>query len=138
MHVPHLGKKLKALSIIILLMLGIGIFSGIRGQSSAEPQIDFFDVEKGTFVAESHGLKRMEVWMVPVDAQSERDWKTIGLMQRSSHWFGSASWEFPIPEKPVSAVQIMVRGYDDTGTEVDRVSLPWIGPDTLKKQIWGE
>ncbi len=137
MHVPHLGKKLKTLSVIIVLMLGVGIFAGIHRQSSSEPRIEFFDVEKGTFVAETHGLKRMEVWMVPENAKSEAEWRSIGIMKRTSHWFSSATWQLAIPEKPVRALQIMVRGYDSSGTEVDRVSLPWIGPETLRREIWG-
>ena len=137
MHVPHLGKKLKALSIIILLMVGVGIFSGIHKQSSSEPHIEYFDVDSATFVSQTKYIKRMEVWMVPVNTDRESDWKTLGLMQRSSHWFSSATWELAIPQKPVEAMQIMVRGYDSSGTEVDRVSLPWIGPETLRREIWG-
>ncbi len=136
MHVPHLRKKLKTLSVIILLMLGVGIFSGIKRQSSDEPHIEYFDVDSATFVSQTKYIKRMEVWMVPTNAKQESDWKTIGIMQRSSHWFRSATWILPIPEKPVAATQIMVRGYDEAGIEADRVSLPWIGEKTLKKKIW--
>jgi hypothetical protein len=136
MHVPHLGKKLKTLSAILILVLGIGIFAGIHKQSSNEPHIEYFDVDDANFVSQTKYIKRMEVWMVPVNADRESDWKTLGLMQRSSHWFSSATWELAIPEKPVEAMQIMVRGYDSSGTEVDRVSLPWIGPETLRREIW--
>ena len=136
MHVPHLGKKLKALSVIIVLMLVMGIAAGIHRQSSGKPDIEYFDVQGKDFIAKSRNMKRMEVWMVPTDAKGEHEWKSVGMMKRISHWFSSAQWNLPIPEKPLAAMQIMVRGYDDTGTEIDRVSLPWIGPYTLKKKIW--
>jgi hypothetical protein len=136
MHVPHLGKKLKILSVIILVILFGGIATGLLARSSGEPRIDFFDVEKKNFLAESHDLKRMEVWVVPAHAKSEAQWKALGLMERTSHWFSWSSWSLPIPKDPLPVLQIMVRGYDKQGTEIDRVSLPWIGPETLKREVW--
>jgi hypothetical protein len=136
MHVLHLGKKLKTLSVILILVLGIGIFSGMRKESSSEPRIEYFEVQNGTFISETKNISRAEVWMVPTESTKESDWKTLGLMQRSSHWFATALWKLPVPEKPVAAMQIMIRGYDSAGIEADRVSLPWIGEKTLEREIW--
>lgn len=137
MHVPHLGKKLRVLAATLTVMLLAGIAAGLRARSAGASQIEFFDVEQRDFVAESHNIRRMEVWLVPQGAQSETQWKTLGLMKGRSHWFSWAAWTLPIPEKPLDVLQIMVRGYDKTGTEVDRVSLPWLGPETLKREVWG-
>ncbi|OGJ57655.1 hypothetical protein A2881_04080 [Candidatus Peribacteria bacterium RIFCSPHIGHO2_01_FULL_55_13] len=136
MHVKHLRRKLTILGIVAAVMLGVGIGMGMRGKSADTPRIEYFDVDKKNFVAESYKIKRMEVWTVPEGAKSENQWNSLGLMKRSSHWFSWAAWELPIPEKPVAVYQIMVRGYDESGTEMDRVTLPWIGEATLKKEVW--
>ena len=137
MKVKHLRRNLSLLLVIAAAMLAAGIAVGVRDRANTPAQIDFFDVENGNFVAESHDLKRMEVWVVPEGAKSEKDWTTLGLMSRNSHWFSWAAWQLPIPGAPVAAYQIMVRGYDESGTEIDRVTLPWIGEKTLKKEVWG-
>ncbi|MEK7563470.1 MAG: hypothetical protein AAB544_03685 [Patescibacteria group bacterium] len=133
----HLRRKLRILLIVATAMLAVGIFMGMRGKSADTPRIEYFDVDKKNFVAESYEMKRMEVWTVPEGAKSENQWSSLGLMKRSSHWLGWAAWELPIPVKPVVVYQIMVRGYDESGTEMDRVTLPWIGEETLKKEVWG-
>lgn len=135
MHAKHLRRKLVTLGIIAVAMLATGIGTGMR-RSSASPQIDFFDIDAQNFVAETHGMKRMEVWSVPEGSRGEEDWNTIGLMRRSSHWFSWSQWSLAIPKEPVTAYQIMVRGYDEEGTEMDRVTLPWIGGETIKKEVW--
>lgn len=137
MHVKHLRRNLSLLLVIAAAMLAAGIAVGVQNESSQTPQIDFFDVDTHNFIAETHGIKRMEVWMVPEKSKGEQDWKTLGLMQRNSHWFSWSAWELPIPKEPVVAYQIMVRGYDASNVEMDRVTLPWIGEKMLKKEVWG-
>lgn len=137
MHVKHLRRNLTILLTIAIAMLAVGIAMGIRGKSGDTPRIDFFDIDAKNFIAETHRIKRMEIWVVPENAMSEKEWKTLGLMKRESHWFSWAAWTLPIPsEAPTNMLQIMVRGYDKEGTEMDRVSLPWIGEETLKEEIW--
>ncbi|OGJ61895.1 hypothetical protein A3C37_03690 [Candidatus Peribacteria bacterium RIFCSPHIGHO2_02_FULL_53_20] len=137
MNVKHLRRNLSLLLIIAAGMLAAGIATGMQNKSPEAPHIAFFDVENGNFVAESGGIKRMEVWVVPEAASGEQNWDTLGLMKRTSHWFSSASWALPIPKEPVAAYQILVRGYDESGTEMDRVTLPWIGERMLKEKVWG-
>lgn len=137
MHVPHLRKKVLILGIVAIAMLLVGIAAGIYGQSSATKRIDYFDLERRNFIAESHGLQRMEVWAVPEKTMTEAQWKSYGLMKRISHWGAWAKWEIPIPSRDPNIMQIMVRGYDASGTEIDRVSLPWIGNQKLMEAVWG-
>jgi hypothetical protein len=138
MHVPHLRRKLAVLALVVLAMLVAGIAVGIRSDSPSAPEVDFFEVQKPTFVAETHGIKRMEVWGVPVGSTGEADWNVLGTMKRTSHFLRWASWELPIPPTPGPYMQIMVRAYDERGTEVDRVSLPWIGQRVLREALWGK
>lgn len=131
-------RKLGILTVIVLIVLSAGVVYGRYRAAQRDPHVESFDVERGHFVAETVNIRRMEVWYVPPHSGSdERQWKLLGKMQRSSHWFSRASWKLPIPERPLPAMQIFVRAYDDSATEVDRVSLPWIGERVLREHVWG-
>lgn len=142
-HALYLRRNLSLLFVIAAAMLSAGLAVGWRDQADEAPRIEYFDVEharlpgrQGNFVAESRKIKRMEVWTVPEKARGEQDWDAIGLMKRSSHWFSWSAWKLSMPSEPLPVLQILVRGYDESGTEVDRVSLPWIGEETLRKEVW--
>lgn len=139
MPIKHFGRKIATLAIIAAMMLGVGVVMGMRAHSASAHRVDYFDIENKNFIAETHGVKRMEVWVVPHGARNENDWDTLGLMKRESHWFSWALWQLPIPEEPnTPLLQIMVRAYDEKNVEIDRVSLPWIGPESLHEAVWSE
>ena len=137
MHVKHLRRKIAVLVTVVVVMLGIGITVGIRRSQGDAATVEYLDVKRSNFVAETRGIQRMEIVAVPEHSTGEGSWKVLGTMKRASHWFSWASWELAIPREPGHYMQILVRAYDDKGTEMDRVSLPWIGEKALREALWG-
>lgn len=138
-----LGLIGAVLIIILAIVLGVWAYNSATPASTAS--LAAFRAEKPNLVVEGANLSKVEIWAVPTGTGvTEDQYQKLGDATLTNT--GSTStqrWIFQIPRDPISATDVLAKGFDAKGNTVGTLSLSINGGTTtagataIYNTLWG-
>ena len=98
-------------------------------------------VKRPNIVVRGAYLSRVEIWAVPTGTDiTEDEYTLVGAAKRSNAVGGNEIWLFPIAcESPlVSSTEIFAKGFDESGNQIKRKSLPYTSLTDIAHALCGK
>lgn len=122
--------------IVVIIIIGAFVYTN-RDGNMGKAELVAVRVEKPNIILDAKGLDAAEVWAIPTGtAITESDYQELGDATLTNSGEDTQRWIFQIPATPVSVTEVFVKGFDENGNEVGRLSLDTKGAAALGALLW--
>jgi hypothetical protein len=125
---------------VLLTILLIGTES-LAASPKGHAQLRAVLVKRPNIVVRGAYLAKVEIWAVPTGTGiTEDEYTLVGAAKRSNAAGGNEIWLFRITcESPlVSSTEVFAKGFDESGYQIGRKSLPYTSLTAIAHALCGE